>query len=222
LRKIDEGFFFIVTKLSYSFLALMKKRHELSRNFVRITFFLSSWTNQYKFTLRNQFYLEMGPDPIWAYFWPAVNKRLARLSSRYFLFRPEAIFFFNIRREKLKNLTFLGEIFKTQTQTINGWPDLSYKNFLTQTHHYWIPIYVTHKHQVSYRMSIGSLMCSIFQGRCCYLVEMSGIPFRHMPFCHMPICHNRLAIVDSPYEPVCHTPIRHTVCARVHAHSSSC
>jgi len=34
---------------------------------------------------------------------------------------------------------FLGEIFQTQTQTMNGWPDLSHKKltqFLTRTHHY--------------------------------------------------------------------------------------
>jgi len=36
--------------------------------------------------------------------------------------RPEAIFF-DPRWKKLKNLTFLGEIFKIQTQTINGRPE---------------------------------------------------------------------------------------------------
>jgi len=37
--------------------------------------------------------LEMGPDPTWAYFWPAVNKRATRLQPEYFLTRPEEIFF---------------------------------------------------------------------------------------------------------------------------------
>jgi len=63
------------------------------------------------------------------------------------LTRPEDIFF-DPKGEKLKNFTFLGEIFQIQTQTINGWPDmtrtepqkidLTYnlgQNFLTWTHH---------------------------------------------------------------------------------------
>jgi len=33
--------------------------------------------------------------------------------------------FLDPKGKKLKNLTFLGEIFQTQTQTINGWPDLT-------------------------------------------------------------------------------------------------
>jgi len=37
--------------------------------------------------------VEMGPDPTRAYFWPAVNKRPTRLRPRYFLTRPEEIFF---------------------------------------------------------------------------------------------------------------------------------
>jgi len=36
--------------------------------------------------------------------------------------RPEAIFF-DPKGEKLKNLTFLAEIFRILTQTINGRPD---------------------------------------------------------------------------------------------------
>jgi len=88
--------------------------------------------------------LEMVPDPTRAYFWPAVNKRPTRLWPGYFLTRPEAIFF-DPKGKKLKNLTFIGEIFEIQTQTINGWPDptRATKNwpdpgqkFLTQTHHY--------------------------------------------------------------------------------------
>jgi len=68
--------------------------------------------------------LEMGPDPTRAYFWPAVNKRPTRLWPRYFSTRPKEIFF-DPKGKKLKNLTFLGEIFQIQTQTINGWPKLT-------------------------------------------------------------------------------------------------
>jgi len=71
---------------------------------------------------KSYFLLDMGPDPIRAYFWPAVNKRSAQLWSGYFPTRPEAIFF-DPKGKKLKNLTFLGEIFQILTQTINGWPD---------------------------------------------------------------------------------------------------
>jgi len=60
------------------------------------------------------------PDPTQAYIWPAVNKRPTFLWPRYFLTRPEDIFF-DSKGKKLKNLTFLGEIL--QTQTINGWPN---------------------------------------------------------------------------------------------------
>jgi len=56
-----------------------------------------------------------------AYFWPAVNKRQTRPWRGYFLTRPEEIFF-DPKVKKMKNLTFLGEIF--QTQTIDGWPNL--------------------------------------------------------------------------------------------------
>jgi len=73
--------------------------------------------------------LEMGPDPTdptRAYFWPAVNKRPTCLRPRYFATRPEEIFF-DLKGKKLKNLTFLGEIFQIQTQIINGWPDPSHK-----------------------------------------------------------------------------------------------
>jgi len=84
------------------------------------------------------------PDPTRAYFWPAVNKRPTRLLPEYFPTQPEEIFF-DPKGKKLKNLTFLGEIFQIQTQIINGWPNPSHKKltqpdpgqkFLTQTHHY--------------------------------------------------------------------------------------
>jgi len=73
------------------------------------------------------------PDPTWAYFDPGT-------------FRPKEIFM--TWRAKLKNLTFLGEIFWIKTQTINGWPDptRTTKNFpdpgskiFTWTHHYSTP-----------------------------------------------------------------------------------
>jgi len=66
--------------------------------------------------------LEMGPYPTRAYFWPAVNKRPNHLRPGYFLTRLEDIFL-DPKGKKLKNLTFLGQIFQIQTQTINGWPD---------------------------------------------------------------------------------------------------
>jgi len=89
---------------------------------------------------------EPWPHPTQAYFWPAVNKKPARLWPGYLLTRPEEIFL--TRREKLKILTFLEEIFPMQTQTIKGWPNLTQhkpqkltwfdpgKKFLTRTHHY--------------------------------------------------------------------------------------
>jgi len=53
----------------------------------------------------------MGPDPTQAYFWPAVNKRPTWLWPGYFLTRSEEIVF-DPKSKKLKNLGFLGEIFK--------------------------------------------------------------------------------------------------------------
>jgi len=57
---------------------------------------------------------EPWPNPTWAYCWPAVNKRPTWLWPAHFLTRPDEIFFD-------PNLRFLGEIFKTQTQTKDGW-----------------------------------------------------------------------------------------------------
>jgi len=57
------------------------------------------------------------PHPTWAYFWPAVLKIAD--PKRFFL-TPKGKFF-----------DVLGEIFQTQTQTIDGWPDPSHKK-LTQ------------------------------------------------------------------------------------------
>jgi len=64
----------------------------------------------------------MGPDPTRAYFWPTVNKRQTGLQHGDFPTRPEEIFF-DSEGKKLKILTFLGEIFQIQTQTINRWPN---------------------------------------------------------------------------------------------------
>jgi len=71
---------------------------------------------------------EMGPDLTQAYFWPAENKRPTRLRLGYFPTRRD---FFDSKGKKLKNLTFLREIFQIQTQTIYGWPNPSHKK-LTQ------------------------------------------------------------------------------------------
>jgi len=95
--------------------------------------------------------VEMDPDPTRAYFLPAVNKRPTRLWPGYFPTWPEAIFF-DPKGKKLKNLTFLGEIFGILTKTINVWPDPTRpepqkidptrsdpgQKFLTRTHHYWL------------------------------------------------------------------------------------
>jgi len=86
------------------------------------------------------FLLETGPDPTQAHFWPAVNKWPIRLWPGYFPTRPEAIFF-DRKRKKLKNLTFLGELFEIQTQTINGWPNPTrpepQKIYPTQVKNFW-------------------------------------------------------------------------------------
>jgi len=72
----------------------------------------------------------MGPDLTWAYFKHTVNKRPTRLWP-------------NPKGKKLKNFGFLGEIFKIQTQTKDGWPDSTTKNWndpgqknFARTHHY--------------------------------------------------------------------------------------
>jgi len=57
----------------------------------------------------------MGPDPTRAYFWPVVNKRTTRHWPGYFLTWPKV--------KEIENLTFLGEIFRIQTQAIDGWPN---------------------------------------------------------------------------------------------------
>jgi len=94
------------------------------------------------------FIVEMGPNPTRAHIWPAVNKMLTQLRPGYFPTRPKAIFF-DPKRKKLKNLTFLGDIFEIQTQTINGWPYLGQK-FLTRTHHYFIVININISFKIFY------------------------------------------------------------------------
>jgi len=61
------------------------------------------------------YFVEMGPDPTRAYFWPTVNKRPTRLWLEYFLTWPEDIFF-DPKGKNLKKLAFLREIFQTQTK----------------------------------------------------------------------------------------------------------
>jgi len=67
----------------------------------------------------------MGPDPTRAYFWPG-----------YFNSDPIRRDFLDPKGKKLKNLMFLGEIFQTQTQTMDGWPNLTRatKNWPYPTH----------------------------------------------------------------------------------------
>jgi len=59
------------------------------------------------------------PDPTWAYFWPAVNKRPTRLWPGYFLTWPEDIFF----DPKWKKFAIFRGNFPTQTKTVNSWPN---------------------------------------------------------------------------------------------------
>jgi len=58
---------------------------------------------------------EAWPDPTRAYFWSAVNMRPTRLWPGYFLTQSEEIFL--ARRE----------IFRIQTQIINGWPTKNWR-----------------------------------------------------------------------------------------------
>jgi len=76
------------------------------------------------------------PDPTRAYILPAENKRQTRLWYGYFLIRPGDNFF-DPKGKKLKKCGFLGEIFRTQTHTKDGWPDSSQK-ILIRTHHCFV------------------------------------------------------------------------------------
>jgi len=81
----------------------------------------SIWTLEWK--------VEMGPDLIRAYFWPIVNKRPTRLRPRYFLTRPQEIFF----DPKVKIEKF--DVFRGKFPNSNPnhkwltWPDPSHKNW---------------------------------------------------------------------------------------------
>jgi len=59
------------------------------------------------------------PDLTHAYFSPTVNKRL-QPAFDLSTFWPEQKRIFDLKRKKMKNLAFLGEIFQTQTK--DGWP----------------------------------------------------------------------------------------------------
>jgi len=63
--------------------------------------------------VQDGFRLEMGPDPTHTL---DANQPLTRVP-----FVPTRRYFFDPKGKKLKNLTFLVEIF--QTQTLDGWPD---------------------------------------------------------------------------------------------------
>jgi len=60
------------------------------------------------------------PDPTWAYFWPAVNKRPTCPLTQV-LFDTTRWDFFDPKGRKLKNLGFLGEIIQTQTKAMLTW-----------------------------------------------------------------------------------------------------
>jgi len=63
------------------------------------------------------------PDPNQTYFWPAINKRPT-------LLWPDPKRFSD---PKGKNLGFWGEIFQTQTQTKDGWPNPTRPNLTRAT-----------------------------------------------------------------------------------------
>jgi len=80
--------------------------------------------------------LEMGPDPIRAYFWPAVNKWMTYLWPGYFLIWPNEIDL--IQREKLKNWDFLGKFSSFNPTRASKNDPTQIQTFLTGIHHYLI------------------------------------------------------------------------------------
>jgi len=73
------------------------------------------------------------PDQTRSYFWPVVNKRPTHLWPN-----PKRFFF--IQREKNWKIWYIkGEIFKTQTQTKDCWPNPSNKNWPdpTRIKYFW-------------------------------------------------------------------------------------
>jgi len=127
---MDAIFFILLFRLLHPFVLFSDLKRAQRLRFPALTRALRSLTVENKSILVSKSlyfswcFLEMGPDPTRAYFWPTVNKRPTRLWPGYFPTRPEAIFF-DPKGKKLKNLTFLEEIFEIQTQTINGWPGLT-------------------------------------------------------------------------------------------------
>jgi len=73
------------------------------------------------------------PDPTWAYFWPAVNKRLTHLwpdPKRFFLTRREKIEKFDSFRGNFPNSNPNHKWLPDPTQATKNWPDLTrVKNF---------------------------------------------------------------------------------------------
>jgi len=69
------------------FLVIAKIKGELSK--IWGSEILSKWSR-----VPIHIFVEMGPDPTQAYFWPTVNKGPTRPWPRYILTWPEAIFFY--------------------------------------------------------------------------------------------------------------------------------
>jgi len=78
----------------------------------------------------SELWIEMGPCQIWAYFWPAVNRRQTHLWIGYFW--PNLIIFFWPVGKKLKNFRFSGEILAGSTWP--GQPPLGYSDLT----HIWL------------------------------------------------------------------------------------
>jgi len=105
--------------------------------------------------------VETGPDSTRTYFWPAVNKRPTCCRPRYFLTRPEDIFF-DPKGKKLKNLKFLGEIFQIQmadpTWVKKFWPGpiTAYQDQL-----YPCPLWLLGNFFVWYKFRVFFTLCFI-------------------------------------------------------------
>jgi len=93
-----------------------------------------------------QFFVEMGPDPTRAYFWPAVNKGLTHPWPRYFL----------IQREKIEKWGLWGETFQIQrwlwldlTRPSKNWP------FPALVKNFWLVLcHLSKLHSITCRTSV--------------------------------------------------------------------
>jgi len=79
-------------------------------------------------------WLEMGPDPTRAYFWPAVNKRLACLWPGYFFTQPQDVFL--IRREKIEKFDNFSKFSKFKPKPKMAYPTQPEPQKIDPTHHY--------------------------------------------------------------------------------------